>query len=178
MNIFKKCLISGFIFFNLLAMIRVHMPLQSKFISFIYRPIDSYLSFFSIYQDWKMFAPNPSKRDTYLTAEVIFDDGTLVTYNFVDATQMTLYKKYTYGEKFRKLINEGIRLDNNSRMWPDTARFALRKLKHQHYDKIPVSVALMKHWDEIPHINKEFRARDYVAQDLKSATFYTYKVLK
>ena len=172
-----KSLISLFISFNLLCMIRVFVPLEAKYFAALYRPIDSYLSFFSIYQDWMMFAPNPNRLNTYLSAEVEFVDGTKETYVFPRPSELGLVEKYVYGEKFRKLISEGIRKDSNQFMWKDTAKFILRKLKNENYEKIPAKVHLFRHWNEIPDVAKEFRPHKQIETKYESFKFYTYEVI-
>lgn len=154
------------------------MPLNEKFFSTLYRPVDTYLSFFSLYQDWMMFAPNPGKVNIFMTADVEFSDGTQGTYKFPDPTEMSIYEKYSSGEKFRKIISEGIRKDSNQFMWQDTAKFALRQLRSESFSKIPIKVHLNRHWDEIPNIKKKFRSHHIVNNQYVKYTFYTYEVLK
>lgn len=178
MKITNKILISSFILFNFLIMARVHMPLNEKFFSKVYRPVDAYLSFFSLYQDWMMFAPNPGKTNILLTASVEFDDGSKENYEFPNPQNMDVFQKYSSGEKFRKIISEGIRKDSNSFMWQDTAKFVLRKMKNEHFDKIPMKVELIRHWDDIPLMSKKFRNHRLVSNDYQKNTFYTYEVMK
>lgn len=177
MSRFTKFLISGFIIFNFLTMVRVLLPEQSKFVKKTYSLIDPYLSFFSIYQDWMMFAPNPSKLNIYLTADVEFMDGTRDTYEFPRQSQMNIMEKYFYGEKYRKIIGETIRKDDNRWTWPDTAKFVLRKMKSKHYNKIPLKVHLVRHWDIIPDVKKEFRPHLTPSKSYQHFNFFTYEVL-
>lgn len=172
----KKILISGFILFNFLTMIRVHLPLEKEFFSSFYRPIDSYLSFFSIYQSWTMFSPNPSKTNAHLSAEIEFDDGSTDKYFYPDASKMNLLEKYIHGERFR-VITEVIRRDENSFMWPDVAKFAMRKLKDHNFHKIPLKVHLYRHWDITPDMNKEFRPHLSKVKSYEKYKFFTYEVL-
>jgi hypothetical protein len=139
-----KVTVSLFILFHLLVMMRVHLPLETKFFSAIYRPVDAYLSFFSIYQDWMMFAKNPSRTNTYVKAEIEFDDGGIVEYKFPHSPRLTLGDKYINGERFRKLISEAITRDSHSYMWKDVARFALRKVRDDNYERVPVKVHLYR----------------------------------
>lgn len=173
----RKVLISLFIVFNFLTMLRVHLPLDSKFFGTFYRPIDAYLSFFSIYQDWLMFAPNPNRLNLYVTADVEFDDGSTASYDFEHASSDTIWEKYAYGEKYRKFILDGLRKDENAWMRPDAARFALRKLKDGNYHKIPLKVHLTRHWTETPDPKVEWRPHGSKSTKYKSFKFYTYEVL-
>lgn len=158
-------------------MIRIYLPLQSKYFSSLYTPIDSYLSFFSIYQDWMMFSLNPSRATYYLTGEVFFDDGTIVTYSFPGKGDSGLLDKYIFGERYRKIISEAIVHDNYSFMWKDVARFALRKIKINHYNKIPLKVRLYRHWSRVPALELKFIPHLSKNFEYKRYNFYTYEVL-
>lgn len=173
----KKILITTFILFNFLTMLRIHLPLNTKAFTNLYRPIDTYLSMFSIYQDWMMFAPSPNRYNFFITADVEFADGQKDTYKFPRTSEMSFQEKYLHGERFRKITFEGIRMDEFKFMWPDAARFALRKMKDTHSDKIPVKVSLVRHWERVPDMETEFRKHGEMAHKYDNYTFYTYEVL-
>lgn len=173
----KKLFISAFIVLNLLSMIRVHVPLDYKFFSNIYRPVDSYLSFFSVYQDWYMFAPNPSRTNYDLSAEVEFTDGSKVLWYFPRAFEMGLGDKYAFGERYRKFIGEGVRKNDNSFMWKDTAKFALRKVGEENFEKIPKRVHLRRYWEDVPLLSDGFRPHGTRNAKMESFRFYTHEVL-
>lgn len=161
----KKILISIFILINIMGMVKHQLPKNSKFITTAYKPVDAYLSFFSVYQDWMMFAPNPNRHNVYLTAEVEFMDGSKTNYSFPQ------------GERFRKITVEGIRADDKSFLWRDTAKFVLRKIKNENYTKIPLKVHLYRHWEIIPDMEKEFRPHGTFAKNYESYKFYSYEVI-
>lgn len=173
----KKIVVSLFILLNFFIMARVHFPLDKTFFAKVYRPIDSYLSFFSIYQDWLMFAPNPGRLNVFVTAKVEFDDGTMDVFTFPRSSELNIVEKYIYGEKYRKFISEGLRKDDHSFMWEDAAKFALRKLRESNFHKVPLRVHLTRHWDEIPDLNKEFRPHGHKSKKYESYKFYTYEVI-
>jgi hypothetical protein len=173
----KKFYISLFILLNFLTMIRIHMPLNTPFLKAIYSPVDKYLSFFSIYQDWMMFSPNPTRLDSYLSAEVQFIDGTKSTYQFPRTSEMSITHKHMYGEKFRKLTSESIRRNDKNFMWHDTAKFAIRQtLINNNYEKLPIKVKLFRHWAEVKDVNQEFLPHREKLADYKSYNFYSYGV--
>lgn len=171
----SKILISAFLIFNFLIMIRVHLPTNTSFFKWMYRPIDSYLSFFTIFQTWNMYAPNPSRTNVYLTAEIEFDDETKEIYEFPRVDRMNIFEKYAYGERMRVLI-EAIRKDENSFLWKDVAKFALRKMKEKNFYKIPVRVHLYRHWYITPMMKQEFRPHLSKSDKYQSYKFYTYEV--
>jgi hypothetical protein len=176
MKKFQKIIVSFFILFNFLCMLRTFMPLESRFFSFIYRPVDSYLSFFSFYQDWMMFAPNPGRRNVYLTAEVEFDTGERSTYYFPRPWELSLFQKYLFGERYRKIISEAITRDSYRFLWTDTARFVLHKMKEENLHKIPTRVHLIRHLNFITDHDVEFRPHAQVETNYLSEKFYTYEV--
>lgn len=124
-----------------------------------------------------MFAPNPNRLNVNVFAEIEFEDGFIEKYEFPDSSKMNLADKYTYGEKFRKIISEGIRKDENSFMWKDVAKFALRKNREKNFNRIPVKVHLVRAWDEMPDVNVEFRPRNQKYELKNTFRFFTYEVL-
>jgi hypothetical protein len=172
----KKILISGFILFNLLTMIRIHLPLDQKFFHSLYKPIDPYLSFFSIYQSWTMFSPNPSRTNVYVTADVHFVDGTKDTYTIPRNSELRFAEIYTYGERMR-VITEAIRKDTGRFMWKDTAKFALRKVRDKNFHKIPVKVELVRHWNITPDMKSRFLPHLSKINKYQSYKFFTHEVL-
>jgi hypothetical protein len=122
-----------------------------------------------------MFAPDPGKLNSNIEAEVEFDDGSTEKYIFPRPT--SLIEKYTYGEKFRKLTTEGIRKEENSFLWNDSAKFVPRKLRNDNYNKIPLKVHLIRVYDEIPDVAKEFRLHSESPKKYELVRFYTYEVI-
>lgn len=173
----SKIFISAFIIINFLSMLRVHLPLENKLFASIYRPVDRYLSFFSIYQDWLMFAPNPSRTNLFVTAIVEFSDGSTDTFGFDYHNDLPLMEKYTNGERYRKFLSEGVSKESNKWMWPDIAKFSLRKVSTRNIGKRPVRVRLSRHWDEIPPLRQEFRPHGEELSRYKKFSFYTYEVI-
>jgi hypothetical protein len=173
----KKLLVSIFIVFNFLTMLRIYLPLETKFFRTIYKPIDSYLSFFSIYQDWMMFAPNPSRVNFKLKARVEFSDGVVDFFYFTHSGGLSLKQKYFFGEKFRKLVFDVAQKRERHFLCKDLAKFALRKMRQEHFNKIPIRVQLITIADEIPDIKDEFRLHHQSHQFKKVTPFYTYEVI-
>lgn len=177
MTRFNKILVSAFIVITFLTMIRIHVPLKHRFFSTIYEPVDAYLSFFSTYQDWYMFAPNPSRSSYKITAEVEFTDGSREPWAFPDPSKLSVREKYQFGEKYRKLVGEALRRNDHSFMWPDVAKFVLRKVGEEHFDKIPRRVHLIRHWEDVPLLSEAFRPHRSGFGPMESHLFYTHEVL-
>lgn len=173
----KKFFISAFIVFNFLIMARVHLPLDVKFFSSLYVPVDTYTRFFSTFQDWMMFAPNPSRTNYELSAEIEFTDGSRDSWFFPKASELSIVGKYLYGERYRKFISEGVRKNENNFMWKDTARFALRKIGENHYNKIPSKVHLYRHWEDVPLLSDGMRTHGTRPDKLSKFRFFTHEVM-
>jgi hypothetical protein len=124
-----------------------------------------------------MFAPNPSRTNYELTGEVEFTDGTKEIYQFPKTSHLNLAEKYVYGERYRKLISEGIRKDDNRFMWTDTAKFVLRKVGEDHFNKIPKRVHLVRHWEDVPLLSQGFRKHGTHPDQMQSYRFFTHEVL-
>lgn len=178
MSRYSKVIISIFIIFNFMCMVRIHLPVNTKFFSSIYMPVDHYLRFFSIFQDWLMFAPNPNRTNLEISATVEFEDGTQDVYHFPRPYELSFIGKYMYGEKYRKFTSEGVSRDSNKFMWKDTALFALRKMGETRFDKVPKSVHLYRHWEDIPLLSEDFRTHGTRAGQMQRFKFYTHEVLK
>lgn len=176
MSHLSKVFISAFLFFNFLIMARIHLPKDSRIFTTVYGPIDKYLSFFTLYQNWNMYSPNPSKTNVYLTAKVHFDDGTSDFYEFPRVDRMNIIEKYSGGERFR-VMTESIRVDKNQFLWKDASKFALRKLRSKHFTKIPMKVELYRHWNMTPSPEETFRPHLSKSRNFNSFNFYTYEVL-
>lgn len=124
-----------------------------------------------------MFAPNPSRTNYHLSAEVEFTDGTRELWDFPRASDLSIYDKYVFGERYRKFVSEGVRKDENKFMWKDTARFALRKIGENHYDRIPKKVHLFRHWEDVPLLSSGFREHGTRPPTMNRHRFYTHEVL-
>lgn len=177
MSNLKKILVSGFILLTFLSMVRIHLPIEYTLFRRIYDKVDIYHNFFSIYQDWVMFSPDPANLDAYLTAEVVFDDGSKDQYTFPRTTDMVWIDKYLYGERYRKIVEESIRRDDHSFLWPDAAKFVLRKVKERNFHKIPLKVYLTRHWSITPNPKEKFIPHLAKQKIYQSHQFYTHEVL-
>lgn len=173
----KKILCVLFISLNILSMIRIFVPLDTPYFAAIYRPVDFYLSFFSIYQDWLMFAPNPNSFNNYVEAKVEYEDNSFLRYQFVDSDHLSFLEKYQYGEKFRKLLIDGVRQDDNSFMWRDVAKYVLRQVKEKSGYKIPTKVLLIRSWSKVKDPNLKFVKHRQIEDIEGSEVFFTYEVL-
>jgi hypothetical protein len=159
-------------------MLQALAPKENLIVRKIYESyINPYLSFFSIYQDWMMFAPNPLRREGLLKAEVEFLGSETIHFDFPDPAKLSYFEKYLYGEKYRKLINDTVLRPNNH--WPksDIVKFVLRRIKSESYFKIPSRVHLLTRERIIEPKAKIFLKRDQPLPDGEWVRIHTQEVL-
>lgn len=177
MKFLKRVGANLFIIFVLMTMVRTHLPMDSKLLETIYRPVDALESSFGTNQTWFMFSPNPSRMDAYVIGEVEYEDGSKDTFDFHKGIGMSMLNKYLYGEKYRKFAAENLRSDKKKFLWEDASKFVLRKLKNRNDYKLPKKVILTRYWDIIPHWDKQFIKHSEFRKQYKNFSFYSNEVL-
>lgn len=174
---FKKIFINTFIIMNLMMMLRAQLDSSAPLINFIYTPVTFVQNYLSMWRGWSMFAPNPLRSNTYIDAVVEFKDRTKITWEFPRSSQENLIERYLWGERYRKYAVDGLRLDKNSHLWPDAARFVLKKIAKDHFRKLPNRVTLRRNWTNIEDWKDKFIPhKTQTKQQLKRFEFYTYEV--
>ena len=175
---FKKYLVTIFIIANLMMMIRAQLDQKSPVINYVYTPITFIQNYFSMWRGWSMFAPEPMRMNAYIDAIVTFEDETEYVYNFLNIEDESLYERYIYGERLRKYMTDGLRLDSKSYLWKDAAKFVLKKIATTHFKKKPVSVTLRRRWQPLTHWDLELVPhRTKVDKKVfNKYEYYTYEV--
>jgi hypothetical protein len=176
MSKLKKYLITGFILFNFMMMIRAQIDDSKPMARFFYTPVTHFQNYFSLWRGWKMFAPNPLRTNSWVEARIITDKDDL-KYSFPGPQKGSLFQRYLIGERFRKYIVEGVRLDKNSHLWPDAAKYVYRKFNAKYPEKNVKEIKLIRKWREIPkwhHMFIDHRTESNIK--FNYYTFYTYKV--
>lgn len=176
MTVLRKIIISFFIMFNLLVILKERLPLSNKFMIGLYRPIDFYLSYFSNYQNWKMPTTDPTRLNLFITAEVEFIDGTKDFYHFPRSRELGLIDELSYGERYDHLMTNILYREDYDFLWKDTAKFVLRKLRTKNFHKLPMKVHLVKNWNLTPRLENKFISYG-TERTYESFKFYTYEVL-
>ena len=72
-----------------------------------------------------MFAPNPMRENTYIDAEITYQDGRKHIWTFPQMQELGYGERYAK-ERYRKFANERLWVKENSMIWPDAARFIAR----------------------------------------------------
>lgn len=173
----KKIAISAFIIINFLMMIRAQVNDKTPYSKVIFAPATYIQDYFSIYRGWEMFAPNPLRTNGYVDAKVEYRDGTFKVIGFpVQESHIARY--FRAGERYRKFSEEGIRKDKNQHLWPDAARWFLKRAGEIDPSKIPSRVHLRRHWQDIPSMEESFVGhREKINTPWKMYQYYTYEVL-
>lgn len=173
MSFFKKFAANLFILFTLMTMVKVHLPMDRKFFQVIYEPITFLERSIGTHQRWFMFAPNPSRTDTYVIGEVEYEDGSKDTFDFHKGIGMSLFDKYRFGERYRKYAAEHLSKESKDFLWEDAARFTVRKLKEKNNYKLPRKVTLTRYWDRMPNWDQKFFKHSEFRKQYQSLTFYS-----
>jgi hypothetical protein len=142
-----RILISGFIALNLFAIVSWCVPLDSPLLSACRSLSRPYLVWTGLFQKWDMFAPDPSKLNCYLGAQIAFRDGRTALWTFPRMENLGIIDKY-FKERYRKYANDNLRLDGDAPAWPDAARYIARV--NYSPSNPPVSVNLVRYWSIVP----------------------------
>jgi len=130
----KRVAISGFLFAGLTIMVTQAIPtdffpvtaLHGKALLTALRDgTSSSASALGLRQDWMMFAPNPTRENTYIDAEITYRSGRKHIWTFPQMQELGYVERYAK-ERYRKFANERLWVKENSMIWPDAARFIAR----------------------------------------------------
>jgi hypothetical protein len=119
-------------------------------------------------QGWALFAPDPESVNAYLVARITYRDGQKKFWKFPMPQDYGYYRRY-FMERQRKWSSDNLRMDYNSALWPDAARYVARL--NNDPNNPPVTVALVRHWSDIapPASGQPETWSEY--------TFFTYSLL-
>jgi hypothetical protein len=142
----KRYAISAFLLLHLLVIGSWALPSQPRLLGVIKNIVAPYAWRSGLFQSWDMFAPNPRRADTYITAEIEYRDGKLRSWIFPQMQDLGYIERYSK-ERYRKFSNDCLRLDENAMLWPDAARFIARL----NADMLspPQTVRLFRNWSLI-----------------------------
>lgn len=97
-----------------------------------------------LWQGWDMFAPNPRDEDIYVSANIEYVDGSSITDVLSRMSDMPYGERYAK-ERWRKFMNDNMRLDSNKEMWNDTASWIARRAASRNGMAVR-KVELYRHW--------------------------------
>ena len=135
-------------------MVKTHIDKKAPILKWMLTPVSVVQDYFSIHQNWSMFAPNPGRRMLRVDALIEYRDGSSMLFPFPTPNDLT--ERYLYGERLRKFQNAGLGNKKNAHLWPDAARWILRTAGTKSYTKIPKRVTLFKAVKVIPPLSRRF----------------------
>jgi hypothetical protein len=142
----KLAAISVFLLFHIVVIFCWSVPLNSLLVTAVKESVRPYMHWAGLFQVWDMFSPNPLNLNTYLEAELTFRDGSTRVWKFPKMQELGYVERY-FKERYRKFGNERVRLDANSALWPDAARYIARI--NNNPSNPPTVVRLVRYWSEI-----------------------------
>lgn len=174
--VLKRRFISAFIVFHLLALLLICFPGGSAVRTRLSTPFRPYFDFFNLWQNWGMFAPEPSNLNAFLRAEVKTTDGRHLRFDFPRMSELDRFDRYLM-ERYRKWAVDNVRSDNFSAYWPATARFVARKLKEEQ-GVTAVQVELWRYWTHVEAPDLHFRPFGYriPESEMERAKFFTLAI--
>lgn len=104
-------------------------------------PFLPYIEFCGLKQNWTVFAPTPPQSNRYMTARVVFDDGSSTTWEFPRMEKMGLVDKMV-NERFRKWANDYVNDPRHAILWPDTVSYVAGL--HRSTNKRPISISVIR----------------------------------
>jgi hypothetical protein len=163
-------MISGFIAFHVAAIVIIAMPPQRGLLAHAKHTVDPYLRLVGLSQSWPMFSPNPPSADTYLFAEIIYQDGSKGEWKFPIPADYSQTRRYTI-ERFRKWANDNVRPNTGHAIWPDAARYVARVNNTRAVP--PDTIKLYRYWSFISALDS---GPPKGPMKWEHARFFTYAV--
>lgn len=150
----KKIFINSFLIGWLLVLVIDSAPVTGQWHQKIKNELDPYLDVTGLWiGGWQLFAPEPDKVNSYISAEVRFADNRSA---FIRSPQWRIMSASERFMNFREAeYFDQLRLDNNSAAWPALCDYWGNTTEHP--DKLDIAakeIILKRHWVVIPEPNK------------------------
>ena len=124
------------------AALRVHKYLQLG-------PVDTVLDATGLWQSrWNLFAPEPDKVNTYVSARLVFAAGATLDWRsprWDGRPALERARLFRHMEYF-----DSVRMDDNRGAWDALARWLAENEGRKRRGVLPVRVELTRHWSETP----------------------------
>jgi hypothetical protein len=169
----KKPLVVAFLIWHLSALFVCAWPGSSALrnhLGVVFRP---YFGFFHLWQNWSMFAPEPSSLNAFVRVEVKYKDGKVRWFDLPRMSELGYVDKY-FQERYRKWAVDNIRSDDSRGYWPAAARYLARKANPDPLNP-PVEISLWRFWMTIESPDVKFRPVGFRVseQELQKFKFFT-----
>lgn len=98
--------------------------------------------------DWKLFAPEPDRLNTWIEARVTFSDGRTAVWTSPDWQNLPLYDEVLRGRHSKWY--DVLRRDEYKALWPSFVQYIARVVPRPLPTSRPVRVSLVRHWWDVP----------------------------
>jgi hypothetical protein len=131
---FNRRMISAFLLFHLVVIVSGAIPadlllvtaLHAKgFLTAFTAGLAPYAKTAGLQVGWSMFAPNPTRDNTYIDAEITYRNGRKHVWSFPQMQELGYFDRLVK-ERYRKFATERLCVKENSALWPDAARHIAR----------------------------------------------------
>jgi hypothetical protein len=146
-----RALLTLFIAFHIVSIALWALPFNASLTSFLRKWIGPYFSLMGLRQEWSLFAPDPIAVNSYIDAQVVFQNGDLRNWTFPRMEGLTFTERYSKA-RYRKYVGWLYR-KNFAYAWRDAAHYVERQFKGSATP--PRTVKLIRHWAWIPPITFE-----------------------
>ena len=171
---YRRVIPNIIILLSLLMMIRAQVDNSNPLGQKVFKVITPIQNYFSMWRGWQMFAPNPLRINSYIIAKVVTEDK-LIEFEFPGPKSEGFMQSFFIGERFRKYLVEGVRLDKNKYLWKDCAKWVYRKFKKIYPDANVKYVNLYRKWSNIPPWDEYFIPHRQDSKiEFKTFKFYSY----
>jgi hypothetical protein len=98
--------------------------------------------------DWKLFAPEPDRVNTWIEARVTFSNGQTTVWTSPDWRNLSWHEELLRGRHAKWW--DVLRRDEFKVLWPSFALHVAGEVPRPSPDATPVEVALVRHWWDVP----------------------------
>ncbi|WII72370.1 hypothetical protein QJS83_00630 [Bdellovibrio sp. 22V] len=178
MGLVWKTIISIFIAVHLSMVIIAGLPDRSLFGQRILKKLELYQVFLGLDQPWSMFAPNPSPTNSYIDAEITFNDSSTEKWTFPRSSRLDSWERFTSGERVRKFSQENLIPMQRPELWLDLSRFLEReinKIEAHGRGRTVASVQFYRHVNTVKPPTEQFIEHGKLSTVFNKESVYQYK---
>ena len=153
-GVLKRRLTNLFLGAWLLLLLVDALPRTSLLHQRLKNRVDPFLDVTGLWQgSWRLFAPNPDKIDTRMTAEISYADGSTRSWQSPDWRDMSSCRKFV---NFRAMeYYDTVRRNENSAAWQSLADYLARTVPAAGGSFIqPTKVKLARLWSLVPPVEE------------------------
>lgn len=176
-RVVKYSVISGFIAVNLVVLAFDSVPNPSLFEEKALGLLAGYQKTFALFQGWSMFAPNPSRENLFVDADIYFEDGSQEKWGF-PRTNLEARGAMMMRERLRKYMQDNLEMKDREDLWLDLSRFVARDVdgfESQRGHRRISGIQFYRHTNYIPKVEDEFipHGQFAVKYDVTPAFYYS-----